>query len=40
MADNKNDNTVLVVGLGHFGSALAEALIKLDFEVLGIDSDP
>lgn len=40
MANNKSDNTVLVVGLGRFGSALAESLIQLDFEVLGIDADP
>lgn len=40
MADDKNDKTVLVVGLGRFGSALAETLIHLDFEVLGVDADP
>ncbi len=40
MANNRKDKTVLVIGLGRFGSALAEALIRLDFEVLGIDSDP
>ena len=40
MAGAKKDTTVLVVGLGRFGSALAETLIQLDFEVLGIDSDP
>jgi len=39
LASDKSD-TVLVVGLGRFGSALAETLIDLDFEVLGIDADP
>lgn len=41
MANNdKSDKVVLVVGLGRFGSALAETLVQLDFEVLGIDADP
>lgn len=40
MADDRKDKVVLVIGLGRFGSALAETLVKLDFEVLGIDSDP
>jgi trk system potassium uptake protein len=30
---------VLVIGLGRFGSALAEALVGLGHEVLGIDAD-
>lgn len=34
------DDGVLVVGLGRFGSALAETLMDLGFEVLGVDSDP
>lgn len=33
------DKAVLVVGLGRFGGALAETLIKLDYEVLAIDAD-
>lgn len=31
---------VIVVGLGRFGSALADTLIELGHEVLGVDSDP
>jgi trk system potassium uptake protein TrkA len=31
---------VLVIGLGRFGSALAETLVELGHEVLGVDSDP
>lgn len=31
--------TILVVGLGRFGSALAKELEELDYEVLGIDND-
>lgn len=41
MADNtpKGDN-VAVIGLGRFGGAVAEKLITLGYEVLGIDADP
>ena len=42
MADDKptpGDN-VVVIGLGRFGSAVAESLIELGYEVLGVDSDP
>jgi trk system potassium uptake protein len=39
LASNVPDNGVLVVGLGRFGSALAEALVDLGHEVLGVDSD-
>jgi trk system potassium uptake protein TrkA len=39
LASNVPDNGVLVVGLGRFGSALAEALVNLGHEVLGVDSD-
>lgn len=31
---------VVVIGLGRFGAALAETLIELHYEVLGIDPDP
>jgi trk system potassium uptake protein len=31
---------VLVVGLGRFGSALAQTLVDLGHQVLGVDSDP
>jgi len=30
----------LVVGLGRFGGALAETLVELGHEVLGVDVDP
>jgi len=39
LASNVPDNGVLVVGLGRFGSALAETLVDLGHEVLGVDSD-
>ena len=38
MAEHKNDN-VVVIGLGRFGGAVAESLINLGHEVLGIDDD-
>ena len=31
---------VIVIGLGRFGSALADALVDLGHEVLGVDADP
>jgi trk system potassium uptake protein len=34
------DIPVLVIGLGRFGTALAETLSDLEHEVLGIDLDP
>ncbi len=34
------DSTVLVVGLGRFGSAVAKNLVNAGIEVLAIDSDP
>ena len=40
MARTISDDGVLVVGLGRFGTALAETLIDLGHEVLGVDSDP
>ena len=39
MASNVPDDGVLVVGLGRFGTALAETLMDLGHEVLGVDSD-
>jgi trk system potassium uptake protein len=33
-------STVLVVGLGRFGSAVAQSLIRMGHEVLGIDENP
>jgi trk system potassium uptake protein TrkA len=40
LARTISDNGVLVVGLGRFGTALAETLMGLGHEVLGVDSDP
>lgn len=40
MARNKPVEPVLVVGLGRFGAALAEALVGLGHEVLAVDSSP
>ena len=34
------DNQTLVIGLGRFGRVLAENLVLLGHEVLGVDSDP
>ena len=34
------DNQTLVIGLGRFGQVLAETLVQLGDEVLGVDSDP
>ena len=31
---------ILVIGLGRFGSSLAQCLVELGHEVLGVDSDP
>jgi trk system potassium uptake protein TrkA len=38
LARNGQDDAVLVVGLGRFGSAVADALARLGHEVLAIDS--
>ena len=40
MAEQETPDTVAVVGLGRFGGAVAESLVNLGHEVLGIDSDP
>lgn len=40
MANRSEDSPVLVVGLGRFGAATAETLVRLDHEVLAIDRDP
>jgi len=34
-----DEGPVLVIGLGRFGSAVAQTLLHLDIEVLGIDND-
>ncbi|MEU8821678.1 TrkA family potassium uptake protein [Actinoplanes sp. NPDC048796] len=38
MADNQVEN-VVVIGLGRFGGQVAESLLKLGHEVLGVDED-
>ena len=43
MADRRltaSPDNVVVVGLGRFGGQVAESLLDLGHEVLGIDSDP
>ncbi|AGL14358.1 TrkA family potassium uptake protein [Actinoplanes sp. N902-109] len=40
MADNQSSDSVVVVGLGRFGGSVAESLVNLGHEVLGVDSDP
>ncbi len=43
MARKSKDNgsiSVLVVGLGRFGTSVAEALVRLNQEVMAIDEDP
>ena len=39
MARNNRDNSVLVIGLGRFGSALAENLQRLGHEVMAVDAN-
>jgi trk system potassium uptake protein TrkA len=34
------DCVVVVIGLGRFGGAVAESLVRLGRDVLGIDKDP
>jgi trk system potassium uptake protein TrkA len=34
------DGNVAVIGLGRFGGAVAQALLELGYDVLGIDTDP
>ena len=40
MANNDTSQGVLVIGLGRFGSALADTLDNLDIEVLAVERDP
>ncbi len=40
MANKDTANNVLVIGLGRFGSALADTLDNLDIEVLAVERDP
>jgi trk system potassium uptake protein TrkA len=39
LADIRDNETVVVIGLGRFGSQVAESLIELGHEVLAIDED-
>ena len=39
MADRKQGNGMLVLGLGRFGGAIAETLVNLGHEVLAVDFD-
>ncbi len=39
MADKHDTNNVVVIGLGRFGGAVAESLVRLGHDVLGIDAD-
>lgn len=34
------DRSILVIGLGRFGGAVARTLVELGYEVLAVDSDP
>jgi trk system potassium uptake protein TrkA len=36
----RRENEILVIGLGRFGGALAETLVELGYDVLGLDVDP
>lgn len=38
MARNRSDDAVFVIGLGRFGSAVADALTRLGHDVLAVDS--
>jgi trk system potassium uptake protein len=40
LARTTAENGVLVVGLGRFGTSLAETLMDLGHDVLGVDTDP
>lgn len=40
MADFSDNSPVLIIGLGRFGSAIAQTLVQLGHEVLAIDRDP
>jgi trk system potassium uptake protein TrkA len=40
LASDKDRTTIAVIGLGRFGGQVAESLVRLGHEVLGIDEDP
>jgi trk system potassium uptake protein TrkA len=39
-SDTKNRTTIAVIGLGRFGGQVAESLVRLGHEVIGIDENP
>ena len=39
MARKQSEDAVLIIGLGRFGSALADGLVRLGHDVLGVDGD-
>jgi len=39
LAEDHSDNNVVVIGLGRFGGAVAESLVRLGHDVLAIDED-
>jgi len=39
LAEEHSDNNVVVIGLGRFGGAVAESLVRLGHDVLAIDED-
>lgn len=39
-SSNRDETSVVVVGLGRFGSSVSESLVRLGHEVLAIDNDP
>lgn len=39
MAERDQSSGILVIGLGRFGAAMAETLVELGHEVLGVDAD-
>ena len=36
----RHEGEIIVIGLGRFGAALAQTLVDLGYEVLGVDTDP
>jgi trk system potassium uptake protein TrkA len=40
LADTAQNETVVVIGLGRFGSQVAESLVQLGHEVLAVDENP
>jgi trk system potassium uptake protein TrkA len=40
LASNSTGDSVVVIGLGRFGGAVADSLVRLGHEVLAIDESP